>query len=447
MTLKKRKTLYFLSVALFVLVGTYLVLTVQGIVFDPETFSFSQMGGIYLQSSPIDIDIHIGGIPYEPSPGILDRGSLFKNLAPQQYSVRLEREGYHAWEKTLTVNPGMVTPVSGIILWKKSNPETVIATSSISNFWNTQEGLVLQKEEGLVFQDQSIKGDEMVLHDPRFPAIITRNDSAIFYTNLSTPETSINIEELFTSLQKRAGYTQEPIREILFHPFSSSRIFLVTDHRIYTLDMDRVLLEGIAETTEPIQATALSRQEILFADTGGTIASYNLILNTSSEIVNISSSTPTRFLETDGSAENIFFTQGKSLFWFNRSLGTSTIISQDAYGVIIGSDGVRAAILSEHEPVTVLYLARTIRDIVIPQGTTVEIPEIVAPEDSFMWNPRFFNYAFIAKNDDLAVYEIDTRLPLNKAILSSGFLKIRCRGSCFVLDRDGTLRELRIGED
>jgi hypothetical protein len=49
----------------------------------------------------------------------------FQNIAPGLHRLRLERPGYHTWEKTLEVRPEQVTFAHLVELWRDANPSLV----------------------------------------------------------------------------------------------------------------------------------------------------------------------------------------------------------------------------------------------------------------------------------------------------------------------------------
>lgn len=66
-------------------------------------------GGIYIHSDLTDTEIFVDG-EYLKNNGVLLRNSLIQKLTPgQSYRIDINKEGYHSWNKTLSVQESLVT--------------------------------------------------------------------------------------------------------------------------------------------------------------------------------------------------------------------------------------------------------------------------------------------------------------------------------------------------
>lgn len=68
--------------------------------------------------------------------------STFQEVAPGPHRIRVERDGYHAWEKTLDVRPEQVTFANTTWLWKKSEP-TLMQEADIDRVAADEQGQIL----------------------------------------------------------------------------------------------------------------------------------------------------------------------------------------------------------------------------------------------------------------------------------------------------------------
>ncbi len=117
MKLWKRKTLLILAFSLFFIIAPILVFYAMGYRYDFKNKIFRQIGMIILESKPDSADIYINNDYNSKTP------FRIKNLLPNEYSVKISKDGFNSWEKILNVESKKVTWASNIVLFYKE-PET-----------------------------------------------------------------------------------------------------------------------------------------------------------------------------------------------------------------------------------------------------------------------------------------------------------------------------------
>lgn len=159
MTLRKRYTLIVLGVIIFAVAAPAMVLGIRGIVYDFTNKRFVKTGILVAKFEPKNAVLTIEGNgikrQYE---GSTTRRFLF----PGDYNVNISSDGFHSWEKRLTVRGGLVTWVTDgpdkVYLLPK-NPELISEAPILKNepeekdehkyiFKKGTSGLVLVQQNG-----------------------------------------------------------------------------------------------------------------------------------------------------------------------------------------------------------------------------------------------------------------------------------------------------------
>ena len=145
MTKRTRTILFFVLGSIFVSVAPAILLYSQGYRFSWNEMQFSKVGAFYLSIVPTRAEVLINGKTIGKTARVLGT-TLTKNFSPGTYSVRVQKEGYHSWEKRLEIFPKQVTELKHITLLP-ANPAFVVLQDTIRAVWfgpNKTEAL-LQK--------------------------------------------------------------------------------------------------------------------------------------------------------------------------------------------------------------------------------------------------------------------------------------------------------------
>ncbi|MFH1584732.1 MAG: hypothetical protein ABIB12_01230 [Patescibacteria group bacterium] len=152
MTKRQRTCLFFTLAALFLLTAPAVALYAQGYRVDWERRTLTQTGAFYFKAVPTRVDISING-EHVKTTDFLFGSTLTKNFLPRQYQVRLTKEGYHPWEKTLDITENTVTEAKHIVLF----PEEIEyrRTGEAERMWPSpdRKKLLLQEDSNLVAWD------------------------------------------------------------------------------------------------------------------------------------------------------------------------------------------------------------------------------------------------------------------------------------------------------
>ncbi|MBI2642316.1 MAG: PEGA domain-containing protein [Candidatus Wildermuthbacteria bacterium] len=117
---KRQRTLLFLFAAfLFLLATPSVILYSQGWRVDWDEKTVTHTGGIYLRAVPSRASIYLDGEFVKRTDLFFD-SSLITNLLPGYYDVRIEKEGYIPWAKTLPVEKAQVAEAKYVVLFPEN---------------------------------------------------------------------------------------------------------------------------------------------------------------------------------------------------------------------------------------------------------------------------------------------------------------------------------------
>jgi hypothetical protein len=122
----------------FLIFAPILVFYTAGYRWNPKKGVVERNGTVIVDTKPTSVDIYLNR-----QKSTAKSPATLQNIAPGTYLIQLEKEGYHAWRKTLSVLPEMVTFANKIILWPTSEPEIILEKPVTSIFANNAKDTVL----------------------------------------------------------------------------------------------------------------------------------------------------------------------------------------------------------------------------------------------------------------------------------------------------------------
>lgn len=138
---KNQRTIFFFAmVALFLIIGPSIIMYSQGYRFDIKKFQFVETGGIYIKAFPEEANLYIND-EYINKTSFFTRDILVQNLLPENYNIRIEKEGYHFWGKNLEIESKKVTEAKYIILFNE-NIDFDNIENNISSFYPNDNQII-----------------------------------------------------------------------------------------------------------------------------------------------------------------------------------------------------------------------------------------------------------------------------------------------------------------
>lgn len=256
MSLKKRRIIFWIFVAVFLFGATYLALYSSGWRINWQELKLEQTGAVYIKSQPTDVLISVSRRMERAKSGLIFyKGTLFTNLSHKSYSIEVEKDGFFPWSKKLEVKPLLVTQTTHIILLPRTpqgevvfsfpyKPEKVFFSPSYNNLiakFNSEGEIILLAVKNnlskLIYNvsvlDWSLrfgaKREPEVKWSPNEKAVLL--DDYLFYLDENN-DNPLNIRKEFLKLQsgvlgsKKAAEIK--IEEIFWHPFMENAFLIKT---------------------------------------------------------------------------------------------------------------------------------------------------------------------------------------------------------------------------
>lgn len=139
----------------FLFVAPTIIMYSQGYRFDIKKFQFVETGGIYIKALPEETNIYIND-EYINKTSFFTRDILVQNLIPDSYKIRVEKDGYHSWEKNLNVSKRTATEAKYINLFKNDISFNPISENIEEIYPYNNEFLLLTSENELLSYNQEI---------------------------------------------------------------------------------------------------------------------------------------------------------------------------------------------------------------------------------------------------------------------------------------------------
>jgi len=158
MSKKTRKILFVICSIFFLLAAPSIILYSQGYRIDWKAKKITLTGGLFLKILPKQVEIYLDSKIRKKTDWFF--GSvLIENLLPKKYTVKIKKELFHPWEKSLEIEEQKVTTATNIILFPK-NPDFTILTGGTENFWFSPN------QKKIILKEIEEKGWALKLYDP-----------------------------------------------------------------------------------------------------------------------------------------------------------------------------------------------------------------------------------------------------------------------------------------
>lgn len=168
-----------------------------------------------------------------------------QHMIPGSYTVRVEKEGYHAWEKTLDMRPRETTFATELVLWKQAVLEKRSSRTDVRALtWDKNELIIgpttnaspPSKQKQPSIKTLSRQEKRLILWEPASGALM-----------LADEDTDTSPKQLAIS-----STAQEPI--VAWNP-DIKRWLIATSHELWLLGSDGAL-SLIERTSTPIKTAA-----------------------------------------------------------------------------------------------------------------------------------------------------------------------------------------------
>lgn len=167
-----------------------------------------------------------------------------QHMIPGSYTVRVEKEGYHAWEKTLDIRPRETTFATELMLWKQAAPEKRSSRTDVRALtWNKDELIIGPTADASPSSKQK----------PQLITTLSQQENRLLLWEPSSGNLLLADKNADTSpKQLPLSASQEPT--IAWNP-DIKRWLIATSHELWLLGSDGAL-SLIERTSTPIKTAA-----------------------------------------------------------------------------------------------------------------------------------------------------------------------------------------------
>lgn len=139
MSKRTRLFLFIFAVIIFVVLSYLTVVYSLGYRYDFVHRTFLPTGSFRLVANT-GADVYINEL-LAGKTSFLSNSFSKSRLLPRTYLVRMEKTGYHPWQKNITIGGGLFSDYPKIVLLPEELPEVVVASSTFSTFTSTSYDL------------------------------------------------------------------------------------------------------------------------------------------------------------------------------------------------------------------------------------------------------------------------------------------------------------------
>lgn len=422
MTLRTRRCIFYSFILIFIVVGAGVIFYSQGWrpVWQNNQIIFQKTGAIFVETSPKNVEIKIDGKIFKDKSGILQNGTLIDNFLPKTYKIEINKDGYSAWQKNLSVKSGIVAGTGKIILiLKKLIPQPISISKNADVFWEKENKFVFSNGGALYYSNQSepvkLKGNNFTAWSEDGSKFITKDTTTLIYYFYDVNNTSkaTNLNSTFNNLATAS------ISEIIFHPADSNKLIIKAKKgALYILDLNRLTVEVI--TQKITTSFAVKNPNILYISEN-EIRSFNLLLKTNDlkfELPEELASQKTSEIYSNGNAIFILFQNG-ALYIFNQQNPTGLKIADSVKKSIISPDNKKLAFWGNNGELNIYFIEDYQTEIIKKSGDITTLKEYKEPgiKNVFWYKDSRYLIIETAKNA-IEFIEIDDRQPINKYTIS-----------------------------
>jgi hypothetical protein len=176
MTLPFRRIVYLTFIVVFLLITPIVILYTIGYRYNFQTNKIQKTGILILKSNPSGAKVYLNEkLRTEVTP------ARIANLLPDDYTIKIERENFYPWQKTLPVESSLTTFAENITLFEKTLPAEVAET-------NSELFSLAPNKEKIIYLDAKETGGEVWLLNFR------NNKSNLIYRISEEKSTIVNLE-------------------------------------------------------------------------------------------------------------------------------------------------------------------------------------------------------------------------------------------------------------
>lgn len=428
MTRRQRTTLFSIAVAIFLVVSPAIILYAAGYRIDLAGKRLVKTGGLSLTASPQPVNAYVDG-ELESSNNFVFRNIFISNLLPRNYDVKITKDGYYSWQKTLQVVEGQVTEALNIILFPQHPKSAVLAGNVDALFLSPDNSRAL-------FTQNSASGESLLLQEGQQSASIQELVPGEIVQHISwTEDNSLflameklgSTPHLFLGDASHASLALQDLSSfipvaVLSHSALSSTQFsqdkklvyflsspTLAKQGIYVLHLDTHALDGPLQPSASAIAATQDGIYVLLSNTTEPLAKCSFDLTSCTEVPSSSldgSSSGFSSMMTDG--DHLIVLQNKNLYVYRSDQQDFSLITDGVNAVLFSPDQEKMAIEKDHE-VSVYWFKDIVRGEQHKAGDMDLLLRISEKISGIAWMSNPYQYLAVEANDALRMVELDGR--------------------------------------
>ncbi len=411
MNLKLRRGLFYTLILIFIILAIFIIPYSNGWRFDFKNFSFVKLGGIYIETNPIETQIQIDRINFQTKPGFIKSGLVVANLFPKTYYVSVQKEGYQPWTKNITVRPSLVTQIPQIILLPKNWEKQLIA-EGVKDFFIGSVLIYKDTQNNLKIEEKVIKGNEFLgwFSGEKSVLVYDSKNKIYFVVNIGQNNTALNINLIFDNLKNQKNIKDlGQINKAIPHFSDKNKIFLLTSNAIYLLDLNKPSLDLLKEGNFVL--LGLNEEEIYFSDSNN-LYSYNLLTKTESTVFN---SKNTSNLKISANKQFLAFNDSGNLVLLNKlnkDANESRLINE-VIDFSFSPDNKKLATINKYGEIKIFFIGDDY-ELFNKKLLSFSVFNISDIDTTYpiLWHSNS-SYIFIKTKNDFRMMEINDDPPIN----------------------------------
>jgi len=432
MTHRTRRCIFYIFLFLFLVLASSIILYAQGYSFDWQKKSPVITGAFYFKSYPKEADIYINN-KYEGK-----TTKLIRRLSPGEYDIKVSKQGYSNWQKTLTVKSKLVTEVQNIVLVKQTITPNLVAedikyltfsqdkkraiylTSSqpalrLIDFTDNTDIQIYpasaSAKTGYTVLLPSLSNLSDILWSPNGERLILSFTANRYYIlNLKNPIEIIDIHNLIKIL---SNYKLYSIKDLAFHPQNSDRIYFYFKNNLYFIEIDNSNPNN-SLVSSPIVYNALTyviyNDKILYIDTNGEFYKTSLDGLSFKKIFDIPIFKPGQSISI---INDEILVIDKSLYLLNSQAQVFDKISENTEEIVLSDNRKRILWRTQNE-IGVMWLEPELEPMPRNRYET-EVIKTAGDIIQAVWYAKTNQHIIIATENKVEITELDNRSTRNTA--------------------------------
>lgn len=193
MDIKIRRLIYSFFILIFIIAAPIVLLYTAGYRYNFQKHKTEQVGVLFINTLPKETQIYINDNLADNN-----RPLRLANLRPNYYQVKVAKDGYYSWQKTLEVKSQASTLAFDIVLFKNQS-STIIREKNATTFSLSpnSESIALADSEGVWFKNLSEENEKLIwsTDGDKIESLIWNNDSKHLLIKKSEQFFVLNINE------------------------------------------------------------------------------------------------------------------------------------------------------------------------------------------------------------------------------------------------------------